>query len=187
MLSLNPADIVTKLKMLFIVVIVLFSVMNVGALIGWWQDKRERSTLVEGLQSPEVGFRISSEGAWLWAFSLHQPTDNELASSLQRTPRGPAVRLTELMGVPFSRLRLAIPDEALSWRMGDALGRRLVGVLRLVAGRHETGHHRPERPDAEARLHRYLPARASLRREIVSRVTAARRIVPVTMYLIAEL
>ena len=124
MLSLNPADIVTKLKMLFIVVIVLFSVMNVGALIGWWQDKRERSTLVEGLQSPEVGFRISSEGAWLWAFSLHQPTDNELASSLQRTPRGPAVRLTELMGVPFSRLRLAIPDEALSWRMGDALGRR---------------------------------------------------------------
>jgi hypothetical protein len=66
MVALDPADIVTKLQMLLIVVVVLFGVMNVGVFIGWRQDKGERRALVAALQTPAVGFRTSSEGAWLW-------------------------------------------------------------------------------------------------------------------------
>jgi hypothetical protein len=38
-------------------------------------------------------------------------------------PTGPAVEICELLGIPFARLRFALPDEMLSWDMPVALGR----------------------------------------------------------------
>jgi hypothetical protein len=41
-------------------------------------------------------------------------------------PTGTAVALASLLGVPFVRLRVALPDELLGWDIGTALGRRRV-------------------------------------------------------------
>jgi hypothetical protein len=125
MLALNPADIVTKLRLLFIVVISLFGVMNVGAALGFVLDARERAHFLLSLQSPEVGFRVAEDGGgkddvcWLWRFSLDAMQD-EL-----EPPHGPAVRLCGLLGVPCARLRAALPDALLRrWDMATVLGRR---------------------------------------------------------------
>ena len=57
---------------------------------------------------------------WLWRFSL-DPLSDELDA-----PTGTAVGICALLGVPFARLRAALPDELLTWDMGTALGRRFV-------------------------------------------------------------
>jgi hypothetical protein len=44
-------------------------VMNIGAAVGFVQDRQQRLRFVTALQSPEVGFRTSKDGAlWLWRF-----------------------------------------------------------------------------------------------------------------------
>ena len=91
--------------------------MNLGALIGVIQDTRERRTFLAKLAHQKVGFRETPEGAWLWQFSLDELEDQHSA------PTGPAVNLSRLMGLPFSRLRVAVPDEMVSWSTGTALGR----------------------------------------------------------------
>ena len=105
LVGLNPADLVTKLKMLFGVMIGLFGLMNVGAALGFVLDARERRFVLAKLQTAELGFRITPEGAWLWRFSV-EPLQSE-----RDAPTGTAVALAELLGVPYSRLRAALPDE----------------------------------------------------------------------------
>ena len=61
----NPADIITKLKLLFIVVISLFGVMCLGAAVGFLMDMRERRAFVTQMQDPKVGFCVSAGGTWL--------------------------------------------------------------------------------------------------------------------------
>ena len=59
--------------------------------------------------------------AWLWRFSL-DPLKTDVGA-----PTGPAVGITEMLGVPFARLRAALPDEMLPrWDLGTALGRARV-------------------------------------------------------------
>ena len=121
LLSLSPSDIVTKLKMLFEIVIILFGLMNVGAVIGFILDSRERRNFLQHMQSPKVGFHVEpASGAWLWAFSL-EPLRGELDA-----PTGPAVALSALLGIPVIRLRAALPDELLTWDLATALGRKHV-------------------------------------------------------------
>ena len=120
MLSLTPSDIVTKLRMLFIVVIVLFGAMNLGAALGYVLDSRERKAFVLELQRPEVGF-IEVGDTWLWRFSL-DPLKADMGA-----PSGPAVGITAMLGLPFARVRAALPDELLPrWDLGTALGRARV-------------------------------------------------------------
>jgi hypothetical protein len=120
LLSLKPGDIVTKLKTLFIVVCVLFGAMNIGASAGFGLDVRERAAVVARLHTPPCGFRQTEGGAWLWRFGLRAlPRGCELAP-----PEGPAVELAALFGMPFARLRAALPDELFSTHFGAALGRR---------------------------------------------------------------
>ena len=121
LISLSPSDIITKLKMLFEIVIILFCLMNLGAAIGYILDSRERSNFLQHLQSPTVGFHVApASGAWLWAFSL-EPLRGELDA-----PTGPAVALSALLGIPVIRLRAALPDELLTWDFATALGRKHV-------------------------------------------------------------
>ena len=117
MLSLNPADIVTKLRMLFIVVIVLFGVMNAGAVVGYVLDARERQRLVYQLQRPETEFAELPGGVWTW--TLKQLP----LSSTVEAPTGSAPALAFLMGIPLVRLRAALPDELFTGvSVGEALG-----------------------------------------------------------------
>jgi hypothetical protein len=109
----NPPE----LRLLFIVVIVLFGVMNIGALVGHAIDTRDRKRFVQALQRPEVGFRVVGD-AWLWRFSL-DPLKADVGA-----PTGPAVDITAMLGLPFARVRAALPDELLPrWDLGTALGR----------------------------------------------------------------
>ena len=118
LLSLNPADIVTKLKYLFIVVIVLFGCMWIGAAFGYGQDAKMRASIMHKLQEPRMGFQVTEEGAWLWRFHL-EPIETDLA-----VPTGPAVELAKLFGMPLARLRAALPDELLEHTLAETLGRR---------------------------------------------------------------
>jgi hypothetical protein len=79
--------------------------VNLGAAVGFALDSRERRSFLEQLTSPDVGFHISEGGAWLWRFCL-EPLHDEIDA-----PTGTAVQLTGLLGIPFARLRLALPDE----------------------------------------------------------------------------
>jgi hypothetical protein len=38
--------------------------MNIGAVFGWMQDAVERRRLLEKLQLPDTGFKITDNGAW---------------------------------------------------------------------------------------------------------------------------
>ena len=114
------------------------------------------------------------------------------ADRVDPVPVERVAHLVEVVGVELAGIvELVVVDQVAETldRAAHALGRRLAGVVRLVAAGHEARDHRAECPDAEARPHgsRQRPARSSRRRETVSSVTAASRIAPVTMYLIAEL
>jgi len=136
LVGLNPADIVTKLRVLFIVVCVLFGVMHLGIVVGLIQDARERRRLVALLSTASVGWRETPSGAQLWRFSL-----SEVEESLA-PPSGPAVSLSLVMGVPFSRLRIAIPDDHISWSTGAALGRIAALSLAEVHATHDRNKRR---------------------------------------------
>ena len=91
--------------------------MNVGAAVGGIMDRRERRLYLERLRQPHMGYRVAKNGAWLWSFSVDPMRD------VIDAPKGPAVEICELLGIPFARLRFALPDEMLSWDMPVALGR----------------------------------------------------------------
>ena len=98
----------------------LFCLMNVGAGVGFALDARERRGVLAKLQTAELGFRITPDGTWVWRFSV-DPLLGE-----QGVPTGTAVALAELLGVPYSRLRAALPDDLVNFGMGDVMGRRKV-------------------------------------------------------------
>jgi len=118
LIGLNPADLVTKLKTLFIIVIVLFGMMNLGAALGFWLDRGERAGVNEKLCDERCGFRVADDGAWLWRFGLDE-LEHELSA-----PTGPAVELAAVFGMPFARLRAALPDEFFTAELTAALGRK---------------------------------------------------------------
>ena len=100
-----------------------FASVNVGAAVGGIMDRRERRTYLEKLRQPHLGYRVAEGGAWLWSFSVDPMHD------IIDAPTGPAVEICELLGIPFARLRFALPDEMLSWDMSFALG-RMYGMSR---------------------------------------------------------
>ena len=120
MTAVSADDIITKLKMLFLVVTILFGFMNLGAAAGFALDRRKRIDFIQCMQTNEVGFRMGPKGEWLWSFSL-DPLRGELDA-----PTGPAVSLSALLGIPLVRLRAALPDELLVWDLATAMGRKHV-------------------------------------------------------------
>jgi hypothetical protein len=126
-------------RLLFTVVITLFGLMNLGAAqrsslaplrraahacccagaaVGFVLDRRERASVTEQLHDPACGFRVTGAGTYLWRFALN-PLPEELAA-----PSGPAVELALVLGMPFSRLRMALPDELFTTDVHAAFGRR---------------------------------------------------------------
>ena len=118
MTSLSAGDIITKLRFLFIVVITLFSVMNVGAIIGFVLDVQERRATLAKLLQPEMGFEELDGGVWTWR-CVQEPLTRAVAA-----PAGSAMHLASVLGLPFVRLRAALPECAFAGSVGQALGRR---------------------------------------------------------------
>jgi hypothetical protein len=64
LVSLQPSDLVSRLKTLFIAVVCLFGGMHLGAGVAFLQDAQKRRRLVSKLQLPDVGFEATDGGAW---------------------------------------------------------------------------------------------------------------------------
>jgi len=94
------------------------SQMNLGAALGYFLDARDKAVVAARLHDPACGFRVADNGAWLWRFGL-EPLPDVLAP-----PSGPAVQLALVLGLPFARLRAALPDEFFETHLGAALGHR---------------------------------------------------------------
>jgi hypothetical protein len=119
MMNLNPADLVTKLKLLFGVVVGLFACMHVGAVVGVVQDRWERAAQLARLKDARVGFSAAaSDGAWTWRFQQLPLTDD-----LGAVP-GNMTELSRVLGVPFSRLRCSIPEELCAGVTAQLVGRK---------------------------------------------------------------
>ena len=126
MVALNPGDLLSKLKFLFIVVLTLFGFMNLGAVVGFNFDLRERAMTLKKLQAPETGFVEQPGGVWTW--TLTQLPPEKAVEPL----RGTAPALARQMGIPFVRLRAALPEElfagSMSWSVGRATGLSVAGI-----------------------------------------------------------
>jgi hypothetical protein len=118
LVDLKPGDIVTKLKFLFGVVVSLFGFMNAGAAVAFFQDAAQRRATLAALQRPEAGFREMPGGVWLWSCE-QAPLDAAVAA-----PRGSALELAAQRGLPYVRLRAALPEQLMPGAVGQALGRR---------------------------------------------------------------
>ena len=94
--------------------------MTGGAALGYVLDARARTRTIERLKAPESGFTAvpGDLDCWVWRLQLDALHD-ELDA-----PSGTAVVLSEIMGLPFARLRAALPDELLSTPLAAALGRK---------------------------------------------------------------
>ncbi len=104
--------------------------MNGGAALGYVLDARARLRTVERLKTPEAGFTTApgDPDCWVWRLQL-----DELQNDLD-APSGTAVVLSEIMGMPFARLRAALPDEMLTTSLAAALGRKQAFSLSGMVG-----------------------------------------------------
>ena len=118
MMSLSPADLVSKLRLLFGVIVALFAFMNFGAVVGLQVETKERREMLNLLCAPESGFTERKGGVWTWAFR-----QNALTGALE-APSGSAVRIAGALGFPFIRLRAALPEELFAGSVAQALGRK---------------------------------------------------------------
>lgn len=127
MTSLTPADIWNKLRLLFYAVLIMFFTMNIGALAGYFIDKAERRSVLLRLRTTKAGFSELPNGLWTWSC-----VQNQLTQDVQ-TPTGSAWELCSIFGLPFVRLRAALPQELFDGSVGQALGRRLNLSMRGLA------------------------------------------------------
>jgi hypothetical protein len=118
MTSFSAADIIKKLKTLFEMVVIMFGLMHVGALVGVMQDRAHNAKVIRHVTSPGMGFQLSPTGAWMWHLQ-QQPLQGDVG-----TPEGSAVALAGVLGFPFIRLRVALPEEYLPGSAAEAIGRK---------------------------------------------------------------
>ena len=91
-----------------------------GAALGYVLDTRACTRTIERIKAPEAGFSAvpGDPDCWVWRLQLDELND-ELDA-----PSGTAVVLSEIMGLPFARLRAALPDELFGTPLAAALGRK---------------------------------------------------------------
>jgi hypothetical protein len=118
MLSLTPADVWSKLRLLFYVVLGLFWFMNVGTVIGYVMDSAQQRSVLSRLQLQNTGFRKLQGNIWTWTC-----VQNRLRHDVE-TPSGSAWELCAIFGLPFVRLRACLPEECFPGSIGHAVGRR---------------------------------------------------------------
>ena len=119
--ELSPEQFVADLSLLLIAVGAMFGAMCVGAGVAAALDAAARRRAFRRLTASNggCGFRLARDGVTrLWRFHL-DPLPSEIAA-----PSGSAVQIASVIGLPFARLRAAMPDEFFSTPFCAALGRR---------------------------------------------------------------
>lgn len=131
MLSLSADDIFVKQRMFAGIVFGLFGLMLLAAGALFPVDLRVRQAALANLKKRDFGFR-SFGGAWTWSLS-----QSGLGDAVDRAG-GTAVNVAGIIGIPFVRLRAAIPEELMPGSMALALGRQ--EQLLSVKGVEELNH-----------------------------------------------
>ena len=119
--QLSPEQFIADLSLLLIAVGAMFGAMCVGAGVAAALDAAARGRAFRRLTASNggCGFRLARDGVTrLWRFHL-DPLPSEIAA-----PSGAAVQIASVIGMPFARLRAAMPDEFFSTPFCAALGRR---------------------------------------------------------------
>ena len=91
---------------------------NGGAVIAFYLDANERKGTLALLHQPEMGFFEHDDGAWTWTC-----VQRELRRPVE-APSGSAMHLASVFGLPFVRLRAALPEAMFAGNVGRALGRK---------------------------------------------------------------
>ena len=125
LLSLSPADIVTKLRLFLFLLCGLFGGMHIGALLGWRKDVADSHRARQALMSPGCGFRPMGGADGPWAWHLHQ---RQLRADGDAVA-GTMVGVARVIGLPLARLRMALPEAMLSGSSRECTGRRALGAL----------------------------------------------------------
>lgn len=95
----------------------LFVFMHIWALLAAPADARGLQKILVGMKSPAAGFETGRNGEWLWSLS-QRPIEGILGVA-----EGPAVVLSKHMGMPWVRLRMAIPECMLPGHIAWSFGR----------------------------------------------------------------
>ncbi len=109
--------------------------MNLGALVGFYEDMKERRDTVRRITTPEMGFAETADGVWTWTF-----TQNELTQAVE-APSGTAVEIAGVLGFPFIRLRAALPEEMFEGSVSQCLGRQAGLSIAGLAGARDDNLH----------------------------------------------
>ena len=118
MLSISPADILTKLRMFLILIAGLFGGMHLGAAAAYLVDLRDYRRSLSSLLAPEsdpkyCGFAaVGPEQAWSWLLEQSGTSSSKDVYAVQ----GTLVQAAAVIGLPAARLRMAIPEEARTTR-----------------------------------------------------------------------
>ena len=118
--SVKPTSL-AKLRLLIATLVCLFGAMHVlGALLNA-RDQRDVGRVTRKAFSPALGCTFHPDsGLYTWSLTQAPP-----AGQVLDTVRGPAVQFAGLLGVPFGRLALAIPEHLFGGQPPKrSLGRR---------------------------------------------------------------
>lgn len=115
---LASVDILDDLRLLFILVFSFFGSMVVAACVAFALDERERRRAIDRMKSADCGFSLPGGDVWLWRWP-----QETFAGEVGRL-RGAAVRAAQVVGLPWVRLRCAVPEEFLSGTVAEAVGRK---------------------------------------------------------------
>lgn len=157
MTQINPADIFTKITTLAVLVFSLFGGMLLcgGALAAYDSaGRKEHLRQLKQLSGPDsCGFVRTDEGAWLWAVP-----PAALDETGQGGLHGPFVTICRTVGLPFVRVRAAIPERLFRGSLLTAVGRTVpASPENLGAGRATT----PYGNDNKQQQVKALPARGA--------------------------
>lgn len=113
MVAIDPADLVGKLKMFLCIVLILFAVMHLGAAIGSLQSAVTKRRIAAKVKTEQFAFKEHDDGAWTWRLIV-EPLDEE-----KGVPDGNLLHFCNLVGIPPSRLKGALPEEEGRARLGE--------------------------------------------------------------------
>lgn len=119
LLKLSPRDIATKLRVLLIVTVGLFGLMHLLAGIVFVLDERDMARRFRSLCA-KFGHVTHPGGAWTWHFGQEE---RFAAGASIGLVSGGVVELCRELGLPYVRLRMAIPEEIFTGDIAHAVGR----------------------------------------------------------------
>jgi hypothetical protein len=112
-------DDLRRLRLLVCVVVILFGAMHVGAVPLAAKDAREQARAMRLIMSPECGCAIV-DGCPVWRLK-QEPLGDGSGSELVH---GSAVTVAGILGIPFVRLAMAVPEHLLGVQsLQAAMGR----------------------------------------------------------------